>query len=60
MDGLEPGASGQVDGVRVCVVDLGVLDVRMVLSYDGPFMSSIPPSLDAIMIPLTEQEPYTV
>lgn len=39
--------------------DLGVLDVRMVLSYDGDFMSSVPPSIDALVIPLTQQEGYT-
>lgn len=40
--------------------DLGVLDVRFTLSYDGSFVSSVPPSIDAFMIPVWEQETYAV
>lgn len=40
--------------------DIAVLDVRLTLSYDGPFTSSVPPSIDAFMIPVWEQETYAV
>jgi hypothetical protein len=38
--------------------DLDVLDVRATLSYDASFATSIPPSIDAFMIPVTEKETY--
>ena len=38
--------------------DLGVLDVRFTLSYDGSFTSSVPPSIDAFSIPVWEQATY--
>lgn len=45
-----------IDGMMQA--DLGVLDVRLTLSYDGDFLSSVPPSIDAFMIPMSEQEGY--
>jgi hypothetical protein len=38
--------------------DLDMLDVRATLSYDMSFATSIPPSIDAFMIPVTEKETY--
>jgi hypothetical protein len=38
--------------------DLDVLDVRITLVYSGSFATSIPPSIDAFMIPVTEKETY--
>lgn len=38
--------------------NLAVLDVRVTLSYDASFASSVPPSIDAFMIPVTERETY--
>lgn len=38
--------------------DLSVLDVRMTISYDKPFLSNVQPSIDAFMIPVTEKETY--
>lgn len=39
--------------------DLDVLDVRLTVSYNGAFATSIPPSIDAFMIPVTEKETIT-
>ena len=36
--------------------DLAVLDVRVSLSYDTPFLSNVQPSIDAFLIPVTEKE----
>lgn len=38
--------------------DMGAIDLRMTLSYTAEFLSSMPPSVDAIVIPVTEQEGY--
>ena len=46
----------EMDGMQQA--DLGVLDVRFTLSYSGSFLSSIPPSIDAILIPISEKETY--
>jgi hypothetical protein len=32
--------------------------VRITLVYSGSFATSIPPSIDAFMIPVTEKETY--
>jgi hypothetical protein len=37
--------------------NLDALDVRVVWSYDAGFESSIPPSIDAFMIPVSQKEP---
>jgi hypothetical protein len=37
---------------------LAVLDVRITLIYSGSFATSIPPSIDAFMIPVTEKDGY--
>jgi hypothetical protein len=45
-----------LDGLAFDALDL--LDMRATLSYDGSFTTSMPPSIDAFMIPVTEKESY--
>ncbi len=45
-----------IDGMQLA--DCIDLDVRVVMSYTAGFMSTIPPSIDAILIPIKQQEPY--
>lgn len=46
----------KLDGMQHA--DLAVLDVRVEVSHDGPFATSLPPSIDAFVIPVTEKETY--
>lgn len=45
-----------IDGAQF--EDLTVLDVRITLSYDAMFTSNVQPSIDAVLIPLTEKATY--
>lgn len=44
-----------IDGMAFA--DLSILDVRAILSYTAGFASTVPPSIDAILIPVTQGEP---